>query len=148
MYLMQLAQQDFFYNGKDVTIWTAVETATAIIGASIPVLRVFFKETISSYQTSHSNTRSNKSIPLSRLNPSQQSSTATATTVQAMGKSKDFGYISLDPTDGQDSRGGFLVDEERALERDEGISQTSTVTVTVENEGRKGRRATSWLDVP
>lgn len=31
-------------NGKDVTIWTAVETATAIIGSSIPVLRVFIKE--------------------------------------------------------------------------------------------------------
>lgn len=27
-----------------MTIWTSVETATAIIGASIPVLRVFFKD--------------------------------------------------------------------------------------------------------
>ncbi|KAK2007674.1 hypothetical protein LZ32DRAFT_695249 [Colletotrichum eremochloae] len=31
-------------NGKDVTIWTAVETATAIIGSSIPVLQIFIKE--------------------------------------------------------------------------------------------------------
>lgn len=34
--------------GKNVTIWTVVETATAIIGACIPVLRVFFKHTITS----------------------------------------------------------------------------------------------------
>ncbi|CAO2652882.1 Nn.00g022930.m01.CDS01 [Neocucurbitaria sp. VM-36] len=44
IYIIQLREQDFFYNGKDVTIWTSVETATAIIGASIPVLRVFFKQ--------------------------------------------------------------------------------------------------------
>ncbi|KAL4416996.1 hypothetical protein CABS03_00347 [Colletotrichum abscissum] len=44
IYLVQLEQGDFFFNGKDVTIWTAVETATAIIGSSIPVLRVFIKE--------------------------------------------------------------------------------------------------------
>ncbi|KAI1846160.1 hypothetical protein JX265_010538 [Neoarthrinium moseri] len=47
VYIVQLRQQDFFYNGKDVTIWTATETAVAIIGASIPVLRVLFKEKMS-----------------------------------------------------------------------------------------------------
>jgi hypothetical protein len=31
----------------DVTIWTATETATAIVGASIPVLRVLFKDSLS-----------------------------------------------------------------------------------------------------
>ena len=31
-------------NGKDVTIWTAAETAIAITAASIPQLRVFFKD--------------------------------------------------------------------------------------------------------
>ncbi|KDN67724.1 hypothetical protein CSUB01_10646 [Colletotrichum sublineola] len=36
VYLVQLEEGDFFFNGKDVTIWTAVETATAIIGSSIP----------------------------------------------------------------------------------------------------------------
>jgi hypothetical protein len=65
-----------------------------------------------------------------------------------MGKGKDFGYISLKPADGQESPRGFPVDEERALERDVGISQASTVTVTIESEGRKGRKTTSWLDVP
>ena len=34
----------FSVNGMDVTIWTAVETATAIVASSIPVLRVFFRE--------------------------------------------------------------------------------------------------------
>ncbi|KAH9902037.1 hypothetical protein F4778DRAFT_781283 [Xylariomycetidae sp. FL2044] len=43
VYIVQLRQDDFSYNGVDVTIWTAVETATAIIGASLPVLRVFLK---------------------------------------------------------------------------------------------------------
>jgi hypothetical protein len=32
----------------DVTIWTAAETATAIVAASVPVLRVLFKEKLSS----------------------------------------------------------------------------------------------------
>lgn len=36
-------------NGKDVTIWTAVETATAIVAGSIPVLRVFFREKASTH---------------------------------------------------------------------------------------------------
>ncbi|KAK2043917.1 hypothetical protein LZ31DRAFT_584984 [Colletotrichum somersetense] len=44
VYLVQLEKGDFFFNGKDVTIWTAVETATAVTGSSIPVLRVFIKE--------------------------------------------------------------------------------------------------------
>ncbi|KAK1984449.1 hypothetical protein LZ30DRAFT_779823 [Colletotrichum cereale] len=44
VYLVQLEEGDFFFNGKDVTIWTAVETATAIVGSSIPVLRVFITE--------------------------------------------------------------------------------------------------------
>lgn len=34
-------------NGREITIWTVVETATAIIGASIPVLRVLVKEKLS-----------------------------------------------------------------------------------------------------
>ncbi|KAF1957329.1 hypothetical protein CC80DRAFT_361757, partial [Byssothecium circinans] len=50
-YLIQLADSDFFYSGKDVTIWTAAETSAAIIGASIPVLRVFFKSTPDSPRT-------------------------------------------------------------------------------------------------
>ncbi|KAF1972300.1 hypothetical protein BU23DRAFT_388947, partial [Bimuria novae-zelandiae CBS 107.79] len=47
-YLQQLTDADFFYKGKNVTIWTVVETATAIVGACIPVLRVFFKNTCNS----------------------------------------------------------------------------------------------------
>lgn len=45
-------------NGKDVMIWTAVEIAAAIIAGSIPILRVFFKETISSHSNSQSKSRS------------------------------------------------------------------------------------------
>ncbi|CAI6333752.1 unnamed protein product [Periconia digitata] len=56
VFIGQIGQDDFTYNGKDVMIWTAAETATAIIGASIPVLRVFFKETISSHSQSQSHT--------------------------------------------------------------------------------------------
>ncbi|KAH6695678.1 hypothetical protein F5X68DRAFT_258234 [Plectosphaerella plurivora] len=39
---------NFLYDGSLVVIWVNVEATTAIIGASIPVLRVFFKEVKSS----------------------------------------------------------------------------------------------------
>ncbi|PSN68609.1 hypothetical protein BS50DRAFT_599165 [Corynespora cassiicola Philippines] len=64
IYVIQLRQQDFYYNGKDVTIWTAVETATAIIAASIPVLRVFFKEAVSSMHYNFTP----KDVPLPSMN--------------------------------------------------------------------------------
>jgi hypothetical protein len=64
---MQLREQDFYYNGKDVIIWTVVETATAIIAASIPILRVFFKEAVSSYHNASNNPNrtqaSSKAVP-------------------------------------------------------------------------------------
>ncbi|PVH98255.1 hypothetical protein DM02DRAFT_483808, partial [Periconia macrospinosa] len=75
VYLGQLGQDDFTYNGKDVIIWTAVETATAIVGASIPVLRVFFKETISS---SHS--RSHRTFETAKSAPELSLSTLQSTT--------------------------------------------------------------------
>jgi hypothetical protein len=63
LYLKDLTGNDFFckstsslylghrltdstVKGKDLTIWTSVETATAIVGASIPVLRVYLKNSI------------------------------------------------------------------------------------------------------
>ncbi|KAI8940708.1 hypothetical protein NX059_001974 [Plenodomus lindquistii] len=156
IYIVQLRQQDFFYNGKDVTIWTVVETATAIIAASIPVLRVFFKEKVSSYTGSRGKSSRN-SIPLSSLpQHSQQSSYHTAT-VQAMGPSKDGGWVAMDPVeDGSDgaSQRSILRHEEDGLGRgnaglvgheDEGILQTNTVTVTVEDERDQSFNDSPWL---
>lgn len=57
VYIVQLRSEDFSYNGKDVTIWTAVETAVAIIGASLPVLRVLVREKVSSYGASRGASR-------------------------------------------------------------------------------------------
>ncbi|KAF2795558.1 hypothetical protein K505DRAFT_239645 [Melanomma pulvis-pyrius CBS 109.77] len=65
VYVVQLREQDFFYNGKDVTIWTSVETATAITGASIPVLRVFFKEKRSTHVTQ--DRRNDESVPQAQV---------------------------------------------------------------------------------
>ncbi|KAH8201973.1 hypothetical protein TruAng_003886 [Truncatella angustata] len=42
--LQRLASIDFFYDGVDLIIWGAAETATTIIATSIPVLRVLLNE--------------------------------------------------------------------------------------------------------
>lgn len=149
VYVIQLGQGDFSFNGKELTIWTAVETATAIIAASIPILRVFFKETISSYSRSH--TRTNKSVPLSRLNQSQHS--ATTTTVHAMGKGKE-GYWTVIEENGDDSsQRGILDDEElgrvhrMTAYEDDHIMQTNTVTVTIESDAQSDHKARSFLGI-
>jgi hypothetical protein len=150
LYVIQLTHQDFSFNGKELTIWTAVETATAIIAASIPILRVFFKEKAKSYPRSHTHTGTT-SVKLSRLNRSQ-----TTTTVQA-GGDKDFGWVSLgEGADGSSQR-GILGDEERGREDDagvvihgdEGIKRTDTVTVSVavESDARSGYNARSFFDI-
>jgi hypothetical protein len=160
---MQLRQQDFYFHGKDVTIWTVVETATAIIAASIPVLRVFFKDAVSSYSRSRgkSNNRSHSgSVPLSRLSRSHHSNNTT--TIQSLGKGRDGGWTSLDPiedgTEDGASQRGILRDEEQGSEKSgvraemehKGIMQTNTVEVTSEMEvdGGEHRRRRSWLGPP
>lgn len=140
IYVIQLRQEDFFYHGKDVTIWTAVETAAAIIAASIPVLRVFFKEAVTSYQNSRS-----RGTALSKLNRSQLSKhTATVSVMDKQG-----GWTTLGPIeeDGQSQRG--LVDEERGIIRSgraskemrhDGIYTVKEVSVTVgQNKEDKSR---------
>lgn len=144
VYIVQLRQQDFSYNGKDLAIWTAVETATAIIAASIPVLRVFLKETVKSYSSSRdrSHVNSAKSTPLSRIRQSHLSSHTAA--VQAMGRDKNDGWISMMPADDVSpdnaSQRAILRHDEEYLERGDagvvvhdnhGIMQTNTVSVTV-----------------
>lgn len=142
---MQLRQQDFYFHGKDVTIWTVVETATAIIAASIPVLRVFFKDAVSSYSRSRgkSNTRSqNGSVPLSRLSRSHHT-----TTVQSMGKGRDGGggWTSLDAIedaeDGASQRG--ILDEEKGVAH-KAIVQTNTVEVTCTSDADGRERRGRW----
>lgn len=171
LYLKQLASQDFSYQGKDVTIWTVVETATAIIAASIPVLRVFFKEVSTRRYYSrgaHSHDRSRKSVRLSRLNNRSHTSSHTVT-VQAMGGSSDknAGWTTLEPIedgsgDGASQR-SILRDEEQGLSsatttmmsdagviihEDVGILQTNTVTVTVTGDAGPRHNDRSWLGPP
>ncbi|CAN9173621.1 unnamed protein product [Alternaria alternata] len=149
VYVIQLGQGDFSFNGKELTIWTAVETATAIIAASIPILRVFFKETISSYSRSH--TRTNKSVPLSRLNQSQHS--ATTTTVHAMGKGKEGHWTVIEENGDDSSQRGILDDEElgrvhrMTAYKDDHIMQTNTVTVTIESDAQSDHKARSFLGI-
>lgn len=160
IYLMQLRKQDFYYNGKDLTIWTIVETATAIVAASIPVLRVFFKDKVSSYNKSHSRSHGHSTtnnVPLSRLNRSRRSSHTA--TVHSINKPRDNGWATLDAIedgveDGASQRGilrdiecgseksGVMVEE---LEH-KGIMQTSTITVTRDiDEEERGRKGKSWV---
>ncbi|KAF9871465.1 hypothetical protein CkaCkLH20_11112 [Colletotrichum karsti] len=80
VYLVQLEQGDFFFNGKDVTIWTAVETATAIVAGSIPVLRVFFNEKASTFGSNNNNKSHNShDIELNTYHTTADSSETTNT---------------------------------------------------------------------
>ncbi|KAH7386900.1 hypothetical protein DE146DRAFT_186479 [Phaeosphaeria sp. MPI-PUGE-AT-0046c] len=161
VYLMQLRKKDFYYEGKDVTIWTVVETATAIVAASIPVLRVFFKDKVSSYNKSHSRSHrhsTTNNVPLSRLTRSRRSSHTVM--VQSISKPRDGGWASLDAIedgveDGASQR-SILRDVECGSEKGgirvaeiehKGIMQTSTVTVTsdVDERSEKGK---SWIGAP
>ncbi|KAH7390530.1 hypothetical protein BKA66DRAFT_459120 [Pyrenochaeta sp. MPI-SDFR-AT-0127] len=150
VYVIQLRQQDFYYNGIDVTIWTVVETATAIIAASIPVLRVFFKEAVSSYSNSRgrSNNQSGKTVPPSHQSRSQRSSHPRMSTFHGKGRGEDSGWTTFElmEDDGRDcaSQRSILRDEEQGTGRDSAgivivedglILQTNTFTLTVEDDG-------------
>ncbi|OAL51188.1 hypothetical protein IQ07DRAFT_679479 [Pyrenochaeta sp. DS3sAY3a] len=161
VYIVQLRQQDFFYNGKDVTIWTAVETATAIIAASIPVLRVFFKETVSSFSNSRgrSHNQSTKTVPLSRISRSHQ--TSQSVTMHAIGKNKDGGWTTLEPIEDGSGDGAsqksILREEDInygrgtagiVIEEPGGIVQANTVTVTVEKDRASHHQGNPWPSAP
>jgi hypothetical protein len=149
LYLMQLQSQDFYHDGKDVTIWTVVETATAIIAASIPVLRVFFKDKVNSYSRSNGKSGSNsnaRSIPLSHLSRSHPHSHSV--TVQSIGKGKEAGWTTLEPiedgTDDGASQRGILRTEEHGPSLSvgsPGIMQTSSFTITVDQERRSWHKS-------
>jgi hypothetical protein len=101
IFLMQLQEKDFFYNGKDVVIWTVVETATAIVAASIPVLRVFVKEKASSMSTSRGRSQqdTNKSVPLSRLSNHERSRHSVSVSVLGPGKDREGAWTRIEPID-------------------------------------------------
>jgi hypothetical protein len=152
IYLMQLREQDFYYNGKDVIIWTVVETATAIIAASMPILRVFFKEAVSSYHDTTNNPNrtqaSSKTMPLSSLSRSRHSTIA---------RGKDSGWTTLEPIedtleDGASQR-RILRDEEHGFQKGRvvehgGIMQTNTITVMVDEDHRAQNDRIPWSGKP
>lgn len=154
VYVIQLRQGDFSYNGKDVTIWTAVETAVAIIGASIPVLRVFFREKVSSY----SNSRGHRSLAPSTLKhiPTANGTARRSIALTAIGGGgqKDaFGkegiWTRIEPLEDRGADAGSErsltgrgSDEEIGIAisgdtQHDGIWQTTTITREVERRGRR-----------
>lgn len=106
--------------GKDVIIWTSVETAAAIVGACIPVLRVFFKNTINSLHDRYHRTGDasnsdgvttfgSSAVPMSNLN-SQKSAARS----------------SMNSVPGTGALGTVIANNEY---RPGGIVQTNTITV-------------------
>ncbi|KAF2624047.1 hypothetical protein BU25DRAFT_442273 [Macroventuria anomochaeta] len=133
VYIIQLRQADFSYNGRDVTIWTAVETAVAIIGASIPVLRVFFREKVSSYSTSRGRSMAPSTL---RHIPTTTATARCSIALNAMGPNKD--------KEGVWTRIGTIDERSGDARR---IWQTTTVTVEDgEREDNGDRRGKSWLN--
>ncbi|KZL75547.1 hypothetical protein CT0861_05903 [Colletotrichum tofieldiae] len=124
VYLVQLEQGDFFFNGKDVTIWTAVETATAIIGSSIPVLRVFIKEKASTLgydKKKNNNNNSNQNSEDIELNTYRSViRPAVDTGTVGMQESK-----SDSATDNKKLENGVLVREMKDTQKD--ITQAKSI---------------------
>ncbi|OHE99031.1 hypothetical protein CORC01_05721 [Colletotrichum orchidophilum] len=86
VYLGQVEQVDFFFYGKDVTLWTAAETATAIVGASIPVLRVFVKEKASRLGGEDEADHDNSNVNPHNMKLNTYRSTLTSTTATSSSK--------------------------------------------------------------
>lgn len=133
-------------NGVDVTIWTAVETATAIIAASMPVLRVFFKEAVSSYYSRPSD------VPLSRVNKSNNVRSGNRVSINAIHGDKQGAWTSLGPqadnaSDTSISRDGAQTRENAGKN---GILQTNTVAVDFDGrsdiESQKERERAEGFD--
>merc|ERR1712000_719166 len=70
-YIPQITKKDFFYNGVELICWSASESAAAIIGASIPVLRVFIREKTTSAGYSASRGARRDNVQLSRVGGSR-----------------------------------------------------------------------------
>lgn len=110
-------------NGKDVTIWTAVETATAIVGSSIPVLRVFIKEKASTLGYDNKNDNDNN-------NSAQNSDDMELNTYRSAVKSTAVSS-PLGAQNAKDAKGGSATDEKKPesgfslqeieLKRDDGV---------------------------
>ncbi|OLN88281.1 hypothetical protein CCHL11_00260 [Colletotrichum chlorophyti] len=107
VYLVQLEQGDFFFNGKDVTIWTAVETATAIIASSIPVLRVFVKEKAS---TNRSNDNKNTSGNSDNLELNTYRSAVLSVVATNTPKTAGIGSNDTTPND-KDGKAALVVED-------------------------------------
>ncbi|EMD92686.1 hypothetical protein COCC4DRAFT_129943 [Bipolaris maydis ATCC 48331] len=151
VYVVQLREWDFSYYGKDLVIWTVVEIATAIVGGSIPVLRVFLKETMCPY--ARSGARNNSTVPLSQLRRYQHSTVTT--TVRSVKRGKEGSWTAIDEEEQNDgsSQRGILVDEEmggasssKAAYAGDHIVQTSRVTVRVERDVSPSPRSRSLLN--
>lgn len=130
-----------------------METAVAIIGASIPVLRVFFREKVSSY--SNSRGRSLAPSTLKHI-PSTNGTVRRSIALTAMGPGKEFGkegtWTRIEPIEEREgserSLTGRRSDEEIGVAiggEQEGIWQTTTITRQVEQREDTDRRGKSWL---
>jgi hypothetical protein len=109
-------------NGIDVTIWTATETATAIIAASVPVLRVLFKEKLSSRGY---NMSSGNDVPLSTFGDAKRS--APRTRPRSNVKAPAGWSTTVTAKDDDESDRSILRDDPGTRSR--GILQTNTYVV-------------------
>lgn len=114
----------------DVTIWTATETATAIIAASIPVLRVFFKEAVSTQNYKYGSRSKSHDVRLSAYSK-KGPRFGNGTLVGANVPEKSGAWASLGPKEDHASDRSFIRDEiiESRSPGHSGILQTSTVAV-------------------
>ena len=155
IYIQQIRETDFSYNGKDVIIWTAVETAVAIIGASLPVLRVFLREKVSSYNSSRGHATNSTLKHTPAASRGSVSGARRSIALAAINPNKEGAWTRIEPIEerageGQSERGYSRrgSDEESGVEGgQEGIWQTTVITHKVESaESKRDLRGQTWRD--
>ncbi|KAF2194095.1 hypothetical protein K469DRAFT_727512 [Zopfia rhizophila CBS 207.26] len=142
LYLVQLRQENFYYNGKDVIIWTAVETATTIVGASIPVLRVFFKDVVSSLESILQSLEKRDFPNFAKI----AGRLGNGTWVEARGGEEAGSWIQLDPREDTASDKSILRGDGMQTPNPgkSGILQTSTVVTDYEERPHYVIRKAQW----
>ncbi|KAL5375003.1 hypothetical protein DPSP01_011494 [Paraphaeosphaeria sporulosa] len=123
VHLRDVTDADFFYTGKNVTIWTATETATAVIGACIPVLRVFFKNTIISLHDRYHRTDGRS---ITTANTGFTTNGSSSVPLEIIQSQKSMGS-SVSSVPGADELGMVITND--FGNGHGGILQTNTVTV-------------------
>ncbi|KAH5059800.1 hypothetical protein HBI73_208890 [Parastagonospora nodorum] len=131
-YVELLTKQDLSYDAYNTVLWSFAETAMTIVATSIPVLRVFLKQAVTSVIESYNNSSGRSGN--SRINPENTASTFADVSKRRMSKRRtdtnltgftNISKESLVETDRSTSKGYLELDD---LTASESIRRVPTAT--------------------